>query len=101
MNRRSFIGTLTALLGVVLAKVKAPAAEWRRGIATLAPQQPITGLVETSKNLYVFRKNGRFTYTFTPDVGWQWIKDDTSFISPSDVTRAYPENFLDTCDNIL
>ena len=46
MNRRSFIGTLTALAGVVLAKIEAPAADplhtvthpyWRAGIDPALP----------------------------------------------------------------
>jgi len=77
MNRRGFIATLTALAGITLAKIKAPTAPfiWRPGFTTLASQEPLTHLVEASKNFYVFTKNHRFTHTYTPGVGWQWLKD--------------------------
>ena len=57
MNRRGFIGTLTALAGVVLAKIKAPSAPLRPDFATLAPEHPTFWVRKTPQGLVAFTKN--------------------------------------------
>lgn len=64
MNRRGFIATITALAGVVLAKIKAPAAPKdypaAYGTRTFKPWPPGTTL----------------TYTQTPDGKYRWVPID-------------------------
>lgn len=66
MNRRSFIGTLTALAGAALARIKAPAAPQKllTEDAYLTGRQKISGdlLYFTQNCVYVRGKNGFYKW---------------------------------------
>lgn len=97
MNRRSFISTLTALAGVVLAKIKAPAAaispEWRRGVATIAPTAPITAVRKTLDGLVVFSKSKVWEYKD----GWREWKHPISQRYGRLLTLNENGYLVDTC----
>lgn len=66
MNRRGFIGTLTALVGVVLAKIKAPVAPRK----LLTEDAYLVGHRKISGDLLYFTH--KYIYVQGPDGLYKW-----------------------------
>jgi len=76
MNRRSFIGTITALAGLALAKIKAPAKSaklMRPGVTRLVTQEPLTAVHKFGDDLLIFTRNRAYRYT-PKEGGWVEVK---------------------------
>jgi len=97
MNRRGFIGTLTALAGLALAKIKAPAEPLRPGVAWIKPTPPITAVRRIDGGLVVFSQNKAYTYHYSDPYGWREWKHPVSSQYGRLLTLNDYGSLVDTC----
>jgi hypothetical protein len=72
MKRRTFLATLTALVGVALAKIKASGATLRPGVAQITPAEPVRAVRKTLGGLVVFSQNKVWEYSYQEGHWKEW-----------------------------